>query len=227
MISESPTFGYREYVNEMKYCGNIMLSDGVFTDLSELLGVGNMGTSEDKPDGGFELQLIDAGSFERGDKFVYNLNVAKDVQGADRAIKTEQVRNVNSPDNWDDSMEVYKTNQFKPEESFNTSAKVVFLIDNSGSMGTAFRTVQKNVSAFLAQIKNQGVSDVQVAVARYIIGLNTTTADWRTTSRELEADLAAPPSGGLVDPYQSVLDALDLCQAANPESVGYVNALSG
>ena len=188
---------------------NIILTEGRYKDLSSILGVGKDGTNENTADGAFELQLDNSAAFSVGDKFVYNLTVARDVKGADRSVRISSSRNPEWPENWEDVTEVEKTNEFRPEEPVSTAAKVVFLIDNSGSMSTPFKKLRENMSAFISRIRNEGVDDVRVGVARFTNGLDTHTYNWMTSDQEIDNALKTNPYGGSVDIYKSVVETIN------------------
>ena len=187
---------------------NIILTENQFTDLSSALGVGVDGANKNAADGGFELQLNKMSAFSEGDKFVYNLNVARDIEGADRTIKIESSINPAWPESWKDVTEVEKTNEFKPQEHVEPTAKVVFLIDDSSSMGSSFTKLRENMSAFISKIQNEGVDDIKVGVARFTNGLRSSSYDWFTTDSQIKAALSAAPRGGSVDIYKSVVETV-------------------
>ena len=189
---------------------NIILSEGKASDLSKVLGVGD-------EDGAFSLTLNRnaAEEFSAGFKFVYNITTAGNVEGADRVITITNEQNPEWPGSWEETQQIYKTNLFKPKEPVDTSAQVVFLIDNSGSMGTSFQTVKANISSFLSNIRAQGVNDVSIAIVRYTAPSSSngsslkSASGWVSDEKQLEALLSAGPSGGLVDQYQAVVETVN------------------
>ena len=213
----------------------IVLSEGKFEDLSEILGVGAAGTDDSAADGAFELRLesYSAGAFEAGDKFVYNLNTAKNISGTDRVIKFTNEQNTSWSDYWQETEEIYRTAPFQPSDPADPKARVLFLIDDSGSMSTTIRTVGNNISAFLNNIKAEGVDDIDVAVASYashydvdpVTGLpdysslahkliqhDVGGADWSSDISDVEAALTALSgqcNGGAVDPYSAICEAVN------------------
>ncbi|MBR2209679.1 MAG: VWA domain-containing protein [Synergistaceae bacterium] len=190
-------------ISETVMTDKITLHEGKYNDLSEILGVGMAGSDAEAADGAFELQLRagSAGAFKNGDKFVYNLTVAKDVEDADRVVR------ISNDNNTKETQEIYKTNMFRPADPVPTSAKVVFLIDNSGSMSSSFATVRSNISAFLSNIKAEGADDIQVGIARYLVGLSS-ASDWSSSDEAIKKLLEASPSGGTVDPYLAITEAV-------------------
>ena len=187
---------------------NIKLNEDSFTELGEILGVGEAG--------GFLLQVSDGmtGEFSAGDKFVYSLNAAGGVNGVDRAITFRDYALSGEPEDVAEGIEVYRTNTFTPKDPVSTSAKVVFLIDNSGSMSAPFQTVQSCISSFLSNIKSQGVDEVSVAVARYTAGLYS-ASEWVSDDEELRKLLEPRLVGSVVNPYRAVYDAVNKYYASS------------
>ncbi|MBQ7220336.1 MAG: VWA domain-containing protein [Synergistaceae bacterium] len=180
---------------------NITLTQGEFADLSEVLGIGIAGSDNGVPDGAMELKVNDASAFSKGNKFVYNVSTAN---GTDRTINISSLtlQATHTP-------AVMKTNTFKPNEPLPSAAKVVFLIDNSLSMGASFQMVKEHISSFIESIMAEGAEDVKVGIARYLTGgLQNSSYDWYETEEELTDALAVNLVGGSVDPYKAITDAL-------------------
>ena len=194
----------------------ITLKEGKHKDLSSILKLGEEGGSDDAADGAFELFLKSGGAeeFSKGSKFVYNLNVAEDVEGADRVVKFTNTQNPEWPGNWEETKQIYKTNQFQGIEPIDTSSKVLFLIDFSGSMSTPIATVRDNIKDFVNKIKedSDGISDVQIGIATYVDGLQPHTFSsgsyWSNNFSEIESLLSFSPYGGDVDAYKAIREAV-------------------
>lgn len=190
-----------------KFIDNITLHNGELVDLSSSLGLGLQGNDSSRPDGAFELLLNDAAAFKAGDKFVYNLNASNnsDITLNVNAGNYEHSINDNS-----NQAIIMKSNTFKPVEPLPSAAKVLFLIDNSGSMGPSFQTVKNSISSFLESIRNQGVDDIKIGVARYLTnGITNSSFDWFDNENDLIDALAINLVGGSVDPYKAITDAVD------------------
>lgn len=222
--SESGNITVRASANILKTDGTndfvtmegITLKEGAYNDLSSVLKVGLDGADADEPDGAFELQLLGgaAGNFKVGDKFVYNLNVAEGVEGADRVVRIENEINPSWPGAWEETEQVFKTNQFQGVEPINSSAKVLFLIDFSGSMGRPITTVRDNIRNFINEIKSKsgGATDVQIGIATYVDGLQRRTFSdgtyWTSDIGKVTSLLSFAPRGGDVDAYKSIREAV-------------------
>lgn len=190
-----------------KFLDNITLHNGELVDLSSSLGLGLQGNDTSRPDGAFELLLNDASAFKAGDKFVYNLNTSNnsDITLNVNAGNYEHSINDNS-----NQAIIMKSNTFKPVEPLPSAAKVLFLIDNSGSMGPSFQTVKNSISSFLDSIRSQGVDDIKIGVARYLTnGITNSSFDWFDDENDLIDALAINLVGGSVDPYKAITDAVD------------------
>ncbi|MBQ7195813.1 MAG: VWA domain-containing protein [Synergistaceae bacterium] len=205
--------------NEVVTVDNISLKEGQQTDLSELLKVGTAGTDPNEADGAFELQLQNGATenFNVGDKFVYNLTVAEGVEDANRTV------NIKNDNTVHESQEVYKTNDFKPKEHLTVPARVLFLIDDSGSMQTMIDTVRDNVIDFVDTIVKNGADDVKVGVASYSAWYDSSYnvnphevrkhtmngADWSKDLDEIKNALNdITPSSGSEDHYKAIQDAI-------------------
>ena len=183
---------------------NITLSQGNYSDISALLGVGLQGSDDTSPDGALEFRLNDYSAFSVGDKFTYNINASNAQDNADTSI----VITDHSPMSEASSC-VQKSNLFKPAEPLATSAKVVFLIDNSLSMGASFQTVKEHISSFIDSIYEQGAEDVKVGIARYLTsGVQNSSYDWYSTDDELINALQGSLTSGSVDQYKAVTDTV-------------------
>ena len=147
---------------------SITLTEGAYTDLSMLLGLGNARTGEDSLDGAMEMKLASGkvGEFSVGDKFVYNLTVARDVEGADRTVKIVNTQNAENPDAWQEVVEIQSSNVFEKTTQL-IPAKVVFVIDDSGSMRGSIMEVSEHIQNFIRGILDQEVSGLQVGIATY------------------------------------------------------------
>ena len=177
--------------NDTVYADDITLTQGENVDLSTSLGVGD--------EGALTFRLDDAGAFSIGDKFVYNLSAAKNAQTS---------ININSLNDMNTSA-VMATNPLRPNDPLPSAAKVVFVIDNSGSMGSSFTTVKSHISSFIDSIKAQGADDVQVGIARYLTnGLQNTSYDWYSDEQEIIDALSINLVGGSVDPYKAITDTV-------------------
>ena len=200
---------------------NIVLKEGQFSDMSGLLGLGGAGTDSTAADGAFELQLEDCEAFSKGDKFVYNLNVAGGTEDADRVIKFSSEQNINFSEHWGETEEILRTSPIHPTIPPEPNARIVFLIDDSGSMRSKINTVNANIKQFINQIKSEGVNDVNVAIASYayhsqdgkqsIIKYDIGGAEWSTNTTDIEAaltKLSGECNGGRVDHYYAISEAI-------------------
>nr|MCR4817578.1 hypothetical protein [Fretibacterium sp.] len=137
--SEAKTVTLRATANILRTDGvtknysrdDILLTEGQYVDLSVALGLGLPRTAKDSLNGALEMNLEEGSteSFSTGDKFVYNLTVARDVEGADRTVTISNEQNMRSPDSWQEIMEIQTSNTFEKIDPPDVSAKVVFIID--------------------------------------------------------------------------------------------------
>ena len=97
---------------------------------------------------------------------MYNLNVAKDIEGADRCVKITSEKNPSWPDGWQETMEIQTSNSFEQPEG-TIKARVLFVIDDSSSMGGAIDTVAKRLDEFITKIATKRVDEVEVGIATY------------------------------------------------------------
>ncbi|MBQ7217802.1 MAG: hypothetical protein IJS39_17695 [Synergistaceae bacterium] len=216
------------------YTGSTVLREWQFNDLSEVLGLGAAGPDSTAADGAFELRLDDSTAFSKGDKFVYNVNIAKGTEDADRVVKFTNEQNPNWPEHWEETEEIWRTTPIQPTVLPQPNARVLFLIDDSGSMSSSINTVNDNISKFITQIKNEGVDDVNVAVASYATHyqLDPVTGDyiypltslghtlikhdiggseWSANTTDIEAaltKLSDECKGGSVDHYHAISEAI-------------------
>ncbi|MBR0204724.1 MAG: VWA domain-containing protein, partial [Synergistaceae bacterium] len=83
-----------------------------------------------------------------------------------------------------------------------STAKVLFLMDASSSMGTKIQTVRDNINAFVQNIKSNGVSNVEIGVCTYSSGSSDVKAYEYSESGELWS--------GDLDDINSLLDSVTL-----------------
>lgn len=192
---------------------NIILRENEFVDLSSLLKLGNDGADSDSPDGAFELSLKNnkAQNFSVGDKFVYNLNVADGVEGADRSVKIVNEQNTSWPEYWKETAEIQTSNSFSRTDKKSASAKVLFLLDDSGSMNTPKATLTSNMESFLSKIVDSSITDLKIGVGRYESYLKQNSEFSTIPDSDLWFDIVTD-SAGNVDTssagYQNILEAL-------------------
>lgn len=98
--------------------------------------------------------------------------------------------------------------------TLSNGAKVLFLIDVSGSMGDDIQRVRDNIDSFIGNIKAKGVNDIQIGVCTYNSSSGAdalTFSDGSLWSGDLEDihDVLAPvaPSSSDMDNYEAVKTA--------------------
>ena len=206
---------------------DIFLKEGEYNDLSVALGLGLPRSSEGSLNGAMEMKL-EAGkteSFSVGDKFVYNLTVAKDVDGVDRTVKITNDQNMRSPESWQEVMEIQTSNSFERTTPPDVPARVIFIMDNSGSMDGVISEVKQRIKNFASEIKKQGVTDLQIGIATFWGDLDARTYPngtlWSSDLNEIETLLnGVTCSGAIVDPYAAVTEALTAYDMSGVDAEG-------
>jgi len=114
--------------------------------------------------------------------------------------------------------EIQKTHTFGYlEKPALDTAKVVFVVDQTGSMAGMIDTVRENISSFVSRIKSQGVEDVRIGIATYYD--NTFAARqfpggdlWSGNETDVEILLneiaSGPLPGGTEDHYWAIDNAV-------------------
>nr|MCR4819221.1 VWA domain-containing protein [Fretibacterium sp.] len=145
----------------------------------------------------------------------------------DRTVTISNEQNMRSPDSWQEIMEIQTSNTFEKIDPPDVSAKVVFIIDHSGSMSSAIDTVKARIKEFANKIYAQGVTDLKMGIATYDSNLYPVSLSssggtiWAGNLSEME-DLVSQVSLGSAwqNPYTAITEAVAQYDMSDVEAEG-------